>query len=178
MATKKEDCTRDKLSSRLDPKYEYFMKNCKDEREKRMLVFLVPIFSPEKPYNITLTLATILLFAYSKKKVVDLGSIIEELVHKLATNTKRGQPSYIGYFLFHLYAHGNLLTNEEEIQWISHQFMRELQTTDSEPEMGHEGSKEEDVMKLSNEERPATKKRKLMLGNRATRTRSATWNKN
>jgi hypothetical protein len=54
------------------------------------------------------------------------------------------------------------------------QFMRELQTTDSEPEMGHEGSKEEDVVKLSNKERPATKKRKLMLGNRATRTKSAT----
>jgi hypothetical protein len=32
--------------------------------------------------------------------------------------------------------------------------MRELQTTDSEPEMGHEGSKEEAVVELSNEERP------------------------
>jgi hypothetical protein len=95
-------------------------------------------------------------------------------VHKLATNTKRGHPSYIGYFLFYLYAHGNLLTDEEETQWTSHQFMRELQTTDSEPEMDHEGSKEEDVVELSNEERPATKKRKLMLGNRATRTKSAT----
>ena len=64
-------------------------------------------------------------------------------MHKLATNTKRGHSSYIGPFLYHLYAHGNLLTDEEEIQWTSHQFMRELQTTDSEPEMGHEGSKEE-----------------------------------
>jgi hypothetical protein len=40
--------------------------------------------------------------------------------------------------------------------------------------MGHEGSKDEDVVELNNEERPATKKRKLMLGNRATRTKSAT----
>ena len=52
--------------------------------------------------------------------------------------------------------------------------MQELQTTDSKSEMGHEGSKEEDVVELSNEERPATKKWKLMLENRATRTRSAT----
>jgi hypothetical protein len=52
--------------------------------------------------------------------------------------------------------------------------MRELQTTDSESEMGYEGSKEEDVVELNNEERPVTKKRKLMLGNRSTRTRSAT----
>jgi hypothetical protein len=158
----------------LDPKYRYFVKDCKNERERRMLAFLVPIFSPEKSYNITLTLATTLLLAYSEKKMVDWESIIGELVHKLATNTKRGQPSYIGSFLFHLYAHGNLLTDEEETQWTSHQFMRELQTTDSEPEMGHEGSKEEDVVGLSNEERSATKKRKLMLGNRETRTRSAT----
>jgi hypothetical protein len=71
MATKREDCTRDKFTYRLDHKYGYFMKDCKDERERRMLVFLVPIFSPEKPYNITLTLATTLLLAYSEKKVVD-----------------------------------------------------------------------------------------------------------
>jgi hypothetical protein len=31
------------------------VKDCKDERERRILAFLVPIFSPEKPYNITLT---------------------------------------------------------------------------------------------------------------------------
>ena len=134
----------------------------------------MPILSPKKPYNITLTLSTTLLLAYSEKKMVNWGSIIEELVHKLATNTKRGQSSYIGPFLFHLYAHGNLLIDKEEIQWTSNQFMYELQTTDSEPEMGHEGSKEEYIVELSNEERPATKKRKLMLGNHATQTRSAT----
>jgi hypothetical protein len=40
--------------------------------------------------------------------------------------------------------------------------------------MGYKGLKEEDVVELSNEERPATKKRKLMLENRATRTKSTT----
>jgi hypothetical protein len=159
MATKRENCTRDKFSSRLDPKYDYSVKDCKDERERKMLAFLVLIFSPEKPYNITLTLATTLLLAYSDKKVVDWGSIIGELVYKLATNTKRSQPSYIGSFLFHLYAHENLLTDEKETQWTSYQFMRELQTTDSKPEIGHESSKGEDVVELNNEERPATKKR-------------------
>jgi hypothetical protein len=174
MATKKEDCTRDKFSKKLDPKYGYFVKNCKDEREMKMLAFLVPILSPEKPYNITLTLATTLLLACSENKVVDWGNIIGELVHRLATNTKRGQSSYIGHFLFHLYAHENLLTDGEETQWTGHQIMRELQTTDSEPEMGQEYSKEEDAAEFSNEERPVSKKRKLMLGNLATRTRSAT----
>ena len=46
--------------------------------------------------------------------------------------------------------------------------MRELKTTDSELEMGHEGSKDEDMAGFSNEERTVTKKRKLMFGNRPT----------
>ena len=138
-------------------KYGYFVKDCKDERKRRMLSFLVPIFSPEKPYNITLILATTLFFAYSEKKVVDWKSIIGELVHRLATNTKRGQPSYIGHFFYHFYAHENLLTYQEETQWTLYQFMRELQTTDSEPEMGHEASKEEDMAEFTNEERTVIK---------------------
>ena len=40
--------------------------------------------------------------------------------------------------------------------------------------MSHEGLKEEDKVKFSNEERTVTKKRKLILGNRMTWTRSAT----
>ena len=59
-----------------------------------MLAFVVPIFSPEKPYNITLILATTLLLAYSEKNVVDWESIIGELVHKLATNTTLGLSSF------------------------------------------------------------------------------------
>jgi hypothetical protein len=74
MATKKEDCIWNKFFKNLDPKYN-------DKREKMMLHFLMPILNPKKPYNVTLTLANTLLIAYSKKKVVDLGSIIGELVH-------------------------------------------------------------------------------------------------
>ena len=50
--------------------------------------------------------------------------------------------------------------------------MRELQTTDSESEIGQEYSKEENVVKLSNKERSVSKKKKLMLENRAKRTMS------
>ena len=174
MATKREDCTMSNFSQRLNPKYGSFVKDCKDEMKRRILASLLPIFSAEKPYNITLTLATTLLLPYSEKKVVNWGSIIGELVHNLATNTKCGQPSYIGPFIYHLYVHENLLTDEDETLWTSYQFMRELQTTDSEPEMDHEGSKEENMAEFSNEERTVIKKRKLMLANRSTRTRSAT----
>ena len=105
MTTKRNDCTRDKFSQRLDPKYGYFVKDYKDERKRRMLAFIVSIFSPKKPYNITLTLAKPCFLHIPKNNMVDWRSIIGELVHKLATNTKRGQPSYIGPFIFHIYAH-------------------------------------------------------------------------
>lgn len=52
--------------------------------------------------------------------------------------------------------------------------MRELQTTNLEPMMGHEDSKEEGVVDLNHDERPVSKKKKLIGGNVATRTRSAT----
>ena len=71
MATKKDDCTRDKFTQKLNLKYDYYVKHCKNERKKRKLAFLVLILSPEKPYNITLTLVTTLFLAYSEKKVVD-----------------------------------------------------------------------------------------------------------
>ena len=29
----KEDCTRDKFSQKLDPKYGYYVRHCKDKRE-------------------------------------------------------------------------------------------------------------------------------------------------
>jgi hypothetical protein len=82
-----------------------------------MLTFIIPILSPEKPYDVTFTLATTLFFAYSEKNVMDWESTIGELVHKLAANTKRGHPSYIDHFLFHLYKYENLFTYEEKIQW-------------------------------------------------------------
>lgn len=64
MVTKKEDCTRDKCSQKLDPKFSYYVRDCKDKGEKGMLAFLVPILSPKKPYNITFTQANTLFLAY------------------------------------------------------------------------------------------------------------------
>ena len=99
----------------MDAKYGYYVKDCKDRRERRVLAFLVPILSLKKFYNVTLILATTILLSFSGERVVDWGSIVGEVVHKLATATKRRLPSYIGPFLFHLYKHENLLTEEESV---------------------------------------------------------------
>lgn len=114
MDPKKDDCTQDKFSRKQDPKYGYYVGDYKYSKEKRVLAFLVPILSPKKPYNVTLTLANTLFLSFFGERLVDWGHIIEDLVHRLATNTKHGQPSYIGPFLFHLYDHRNLLTAKEK----------------------------------------------------------------
>ena len=59
MAAKKDDCTRGRFSSSLDSKDGYAVSDCKDDRDRRMRAFLVPILTPEKlafsspdrPYN-------------------------------------------------------------------------------------------------------------------------------
>ena len=67
-----------------------------------------------------------------------------------------------------------MLTDEKETQWTGHQIMIELQTMNSEPIMGQEDSKEENVVELSNEEQPVFKRGKLIKGNPAMRIMSAT----
>ena len=74
LATKK-NCILDKFSLKLDSKYGYYVRDCKDMRERRVLAFLVPILSPKKPYNVTLSLATTLLLAYSNYIPIDFDDV-------------------------------------------------------------------------------------------------------
>ena len=157
MVGRKDDCTRGKFSRNFDGKYGYFIKDCKDERERRMLAFLVPILNPEKPYSLTRTLASTLLMAFSEERVVDWSQILRDLVQRLVLAARRGQPTYVGPFLFHLYHHGSTLTREEEALWEAHQFMVELQTTDSEPDEPQEDAK---TVTVSDEERTVRKRRR------------------
>ena len=46
MATKKEDCTRDKLSKKLNPKYGYFVKKLQGRERKKDISFLGTHFEP------------------------------------------------------------------------------------------------------------------------------------
>ena len=48
MATKKEDCTRDKFSQKLDPKYDYFVKKLQGQEKKDDVSFLGTHFEPRE----------------------------------------------------------------------------------------------------------------------------------
>ena len=102
--------------------------------------------------------------------------MIAELVQRMVGSVRRGHPTYIGPFLFHLYQYHKVLTQEEKTMWETHSAMAELEATDSEPEAPTDD--EEDQNDTSDEEEKPSKKKSRMRepevkGSPATRTRSA-----
>ena len=174
LVDRKADCTTDRFTSKMDSKYGYRIADCKDGKERRMLAFLVPILNPGKPSHVTLTMASTLLLALERKRVINWGQLIRDVVHRLAQAAKRSQPAYVSTYLFHLYYHASVLTVEEDALWEAHQIMIELETTDSEPEEPEEVRG--DVVVVSDGEEPAPKKRKRVIveGSPSLRTRAAT----
>jgi hypothetical protein len=66
--------------TRLSDKDGFKVEHCKTPREKRLLQFLVPIFSPDKPTTITIKLAKGIYSALHYKKTIRWGIVVQELV--------------------------------------------------------------------------------------------------
>ena len=174
LVTRKEDCTAGRFSTPMDGKYGYHIQDCVDGRERRMFAFLAPILNPDKPYHVTLTMASTLLLAFERKRRVNWGQLIRDQVQRMVLTAKRSRPAYISPYLFHLYSLGRVLTTEEEALWEAHEIMIELETTDSEPEAPEEEVRG-DVVVVSDGEEPVQKKRKRTVeGSPSLRTRAAT----
>ena len=174
MAGRKELCAHGRFHGESDNKVGYPIRDCKDPRERRLFSFLVPILCPEKVYTVTLTLASTIFLSLERKKPVDWAVIIHELVQRLVGAARRGQPSYVSPFLFHLYRHRKVLTSEEETLWETHDLMMEMQATDSEPEAGEEEAEDSETLLLGMSEAPSAKKKALAEENSpAHRTRAA-----
>ena len=71
-----------KFRTNPDPKDDFHPKNCRNLRERRVLEFLLPIFNPDKPKRISLTMANTLFGAMSGVRPVNLGLLIHEFVEK------------------------------------------------------------------------------------------------
>ena len=90
LATRKEDYTQGKFASKIDSKAGYLIEDCRNDRERRVLAFLVPILNPEKPYSVTLTMASTLLLAMAKKRKVNWGQLVRDLVQRVVLITRKG----------------------------------------------------------------------------------------
>ena len=108
-----------KLRNKADPKDGYPMRDCRDERERRVLEFLVPIVHPDKPTQVNRTLGNTIFGALSGDRTVDWAIIFMELVNRLVGGVGKAKPTPICPFLYHLYECKGLLTEEEETDYTT-----------------------------------------------------------
>ena len=73
----------------------------------------MPIFNPEKPKRISLTMANTLFGALSGVRPVNWGLLIHEIVGRALPNIEK-KPFYLSPFIFHLYKHYDCITAEKE----------------------------------------------------------------
>lgn len=71
MASQKDDYVHSKFSHTIDPKDGYPISDYTIDRERRVVQFLVLIFSPKKPIQVTVTLGYILFGALSEERAAD-----------------------------------------------------------------------------------------------------------
>jgi hypothetical protein len=80
-----------KFQGEVDPKEGLHPTNCRNQRERRVLEFLMPILNPENPKRISLTMANTLFGAMSGVQQVNWGLLIHEVVTS-AIPTSAGNP--------------------------------------------------------------------------------------
>ena len=93
------------------------VKECRDDRERRVLEFIVPIVHPDKPTQVTRTLGNTIFGALEGDRPVDWGKIFMDLVHRLVGGAGKTKLTPICPFLYHLYESQGLLTEEEETDY-------------------------------------------------------------
>lgn len=124
LATRKEDCTKGKFITKPHPNDGYKIEDCIDERERRLLAFLVPIIHPKKPATVPITIASTILSAMAGDREVCWSRIVRDIVLDLIKGLGNSRPSPLCPFLFHLYqSYGVLLPAEVEI-WNEQQRRR------------------------------------------------------
>ena len=83
------------------PKDGFHPGNCRNLRERINLTFLMPVFNPDKPKRISLTMANTLFCAMSEVRPVNWGLIIHEVIERVLPNVGR-KPSFLSPFILHL----------------------------------------------------------------------------
>ena len=119
MANRTDLYIEGKFRTEADPKDGFPVKDCRDDRERRLLEFLVPIVHPDKPTRVTRTIGNTIFGALSGDRPVDWGKVFSELVQRLVGGVGRAKPTPICPFLFHLYECKGLLTEEEETDYTT-----------------------------------------------------------
>src|SRR5664279_1579694 len=116
LASRTDKFTVGKFRNAAHSKEGYAISDCLDARQKRVLEFLIPILYPEKPTQVTVTVANTIFGAFEGRPV-SWGKVIGSVVSKLAANVGKGKTGPIGPYLFHLYHHAELLSDAEMVEY-------------------------------------------------------------
>ena len=101
----------------VGPKDGNAVEDCRNDRQRRMLEFLVLIVHPDKPTRVTITIGNTMFGALDGGREVDWGVVFQDLAQRLAKGVAKPKPTSICPFLFHLYNGQGLLTSDEELDY-------------------------------------------------------------
>ena len=63
----------------VDPKDEYSVGDCRNNRQRRLLEFLVPIVHPDKPTQVTITIGNTIFGVLDGGREVDWAVVFQDL---------------------------------------------------------------------------------------------------
>ena len=101
----------------VDPKDGYSVSDCRVDRHRRLLEFMIPIVHPDKPTRVTITIGNTIFDALDGGREVDWGVVFRDMVQRLAKGVGKPKPTPICPFLFHLYKGQGLLTADEDLDY-------------------------------------------------------------
>ena len=96
-----------------DPKDGFYPGNCWNLRERRVIEFILPIISPEKPKRLSIIMANTLFRAMSGVRPINWARLIQEYVEKSLLHIGR-KPSFLSPYILHLYQHYGCVNEVEE----------------------------------------------------------------
>jgi hypothetical protein len=101
-ASRKDTFFVGKFRAKQDPKDGFYLVDCRNPRERRVIEFLLPVLYPEKPKRLSITMANTIFGALSKKRPVNWRRLIQELVEKSIPHIGK-KPSPLSPYILHLY---------------------------------------------------------------------------
>ena len=142
LANRMDSYIEGRFVHQVDPKDNYPVRDYWNDRQHRVLEFLVPIIHSDKPTQVTITIGNTIFGALDGGKLEDWGVVFRNLAQRLAKRVGKPKPTPICPFLFHLYDSQVLLTKKEDLDYkTTHELARHRITfePDSRPESEDKG---------------------------------------
>jgi len=160
MASRKDEFVKGRFRGAVNPKDGFAVDDCIDDRDRRLLQFLIPVLHPEKPTRVTITLANTIFGALTGCRRVDWSRIISDLVTQLVSRVGKSRATPVCPYIFHLYHHNELLSPAELKTWKNQVYL--LQYGESDEDEEHKSGSEEpgDESDEEEEDMPPLKRHK------------------